>query len=170
MTPGIHSYVLGIDPGITGALAWVHLETKRLVQIAEMPTLLLPGGKKKIVDAPTAHRVISTGPLLERVAIEAVHASPRMGNVSAFSFGRSLGLIEAAAQVVCRDVIRVSPKDWQSALNLTGGDKEKHRERAQKLWPEHSDLFSKAKDDGAADAALIAYVTACRFSGQNVRM
>ena len=45
---------------------------------------------------------------------------------------------------------------WKRKLHLPGKDKEAARQRALQLFPKHHSLFSRKKDHGRADAALIA--------------
>ena len=49
----------------------------------------------------------------------------------------------------------ITPQRWQKAMEVRGG-KDGSRERAMQLFPMQSDLFKRKKDDGRADAALIA--------------
>jgi hypothetical protein len=50
----------------------------------------------------------------------------------------------------------VSPAKWKKALGLSA-DKGASRRRAIELWPERAQWFARVKDDGRAEAALIAY-------------
>jgi hypothetical protein len=50
----------------------------------------------------------------------------------------------------------VTPATWTKAVGRVAG-KDASRMRAMELFPSKADLFKRAKDDGRADAALIAY-------------
>jgi len=50
----------------------------------------------------------------------------------------------------------VSASKWKRALGLSA-DKGASRRRATELWPAQSAMFARVKDDGRAEAALIAY-------------
>lgn len=50
----------------------------------------------------------------------------------------------------------VSPAKWKRDLRLSA-DKGASRRRAIELWPSWAELFARVKDDGRAEAALIAH-------------
>ena len=50
----------------------------------------------------------------------------------------------------------VTPGVWKRHHGLIGGDKSESRAKAIALWPGHADLFKRRKDDGRAEAALVA--------------
>ena len=81
---------------------------------------------------------------------------PRQGLASTFKFGKGYGTLIGVLAALERPVVRVAPTTWTKALKV-GPDKDAHRMRAMETWPQHSGLFSRKKDDGRADAALIAY-------------
>ena len=54
-----------------------------------------------------------------------------------------------------RPVVFVTASKW-TKFHRVGADKDVHRRRACELWPASADYFSRKKDDGRADAALIA--------------
>ena len=85
---------------------------------------------------------------------------PKQGVTSSFNFGRSKGVVEGVFAAAGRPIVYVSPGVWKRALGLSK-DKGASRRRAIELWPDHTDKFRRAKDDGRAEAALIAlwYVT-----------
>ena len=82
---------------------------------------------------------------------------PAKGAVGAFSFGRARGVVEgvlAAAGVRCQFL---TPACWKRAVGLPPGrDKDAARGAAIQRWPAKAELFSRKKDDGRAEAALIA--------------
>lgn len=150
--------ILGIDPGLSGALAFIDGDDPMgSLNVIDMPTSeVLRNGKKK--------REISISELdncLRRAApdvayLELVGAMPGQGVSSMFSFGRSVGIIEALIVSHRVSYTTVSPRVWQRVVDMRKG-KDGARLRAQQLFPHYSNLFDRAKDDGRADAALIAY-------------
>jgi hypothetical protein len=78
------------------------------------------------------------------------------GATSAFAFGRGLGVIEGALASFERPTTMVRPQVWTKALGV-GSDKGAHRLAAQRLWPADAQVFNRVKDDGRADAALLAH-------------
>jgi len=73
-----------------------------------------------------------------------------------FNFGRSAGIIEGVVAAMHFPSTYVTPAAWTKAVGRAAG-KDASRMRAMELFPSKADLFKRAKDDGRADAALIAY-------------
>jgi len=138
--------IVGIDPGLTGAIALLH--GPRLEIVHDMPVT----GRN--VDAYELTRLLAEIGPVDRVLVETQQAMPRQGVSSTFrggaNFGRLLGVLAALE----RPVAHVTPAAWTRALRV-GSDKSAHRARAMDEWPDHAALFRRAKDDGRADAALI---------------
>lgn len=139
---------IGVDPGKTGAIAllWPNGE---LCEIHDMPIM----GKIVSPQILTSFEVWDDH-CYGTVIIEDVHAHPGQGVSSMFSFGRSLGVIEGVFAAAGKPIAYVSPAKWKKAMGLTA-DKGSSRRKAIERWPE-SRLFDRVKDDGRAEAALIA--------------
>jgi len=152
------SYVIGIDPGISGAIAF--FEDGKLDCVVDMPTLKIASGKtmKSHISAVTLVDILDGWyPRNEaHVVIEKVGALPGNGAVSMFNFGRSAGIIEGVVAAMHFPSTYVTPATWTKAVGRAAG-KDASRMRAMELFPTRADLFKRAKDDGRADAALIAY-------------
>jgi hypothetical protein len=73
-----------------------------------------------------------------------------------FNFGRSAGIIEGVVVGLNIPHTYVTPATWTKAVGRAAG-KDASRMRAMELFPSKAELFKRAKDDGRADAALIAY-------------
>lgn len=144
--------VLGIDPGINGALALIDTDDWTLA-ITDMPREPGKGGKNAV--SPTGVGRLFNAAMPDYTVIEDVTSSPQMGVVSAFSFGRSLGILEGAgaAQSI---MTKVRPQDWKAATK-TPKDKNEARRRAMQLFPCAYDLFVRVKDDGRAEAAILCF-------------
>lgn len=144
--------ILGIDPGIEGA--WAIVDGAGLVACGELPTV--GSGTKRQVSP------VLLSSLIERnypdiAVIEAVGAMPKQGVSSSFRFGEAVGTIKGVLGTRGIPVRMVSPVVWKRAFNLIGGDKEASRARAIERWPNAALLhFSRKKDHGRAEAALIA--------------
>jgi crossover junction endodeoxyribonuclease RuvC len=153
------SYVIGIDPGISGAIAI--FEDGKLDTIHDMPTLKIASGKtmKSHISAIGLVRILETSKLVHgsvHIVIEKVGAMPGQGVTSMFNFGRSAGIIEGVVAALQRPYTYVTPAAWTKAVGRAAG-KDASRMRAMELFPAKADLFKRAKDDGRADACLIAY-------------
>ena len=146
--------ILGIDPGLTGAMAWLDFNNN-LIAVEDMP--LTSYKKKKIIDAhKLCFYVDIHAKTTELAAIEQVGAHPGQGVVSAFTFGVTFGMAISAVASFNIPHTKIHPSVWKSDLNLSR-DKDLSRQMAMKLWPSHLDYFKRKKDDGRAEAALIAY-------------
>jgi len=151
------SFVIGIDPGISGAISVFNWYTRTLENVIDMPTLEVDSGKTK-------KRHISAVCLCNyltifsnaHVVIEKVGAMPGQGVSSMFNFGRSAGIIEGVVVGLKIPHTYVTPQTWTKAVGRAAG-KDASRMRAMELFPSKAELFKRAKDDGRADACLIAY-------------
>lgn len=141
--------VLGIDPGLTGGIAFLFPAWGR-VAAEDVP---LAGGE---VDVDTlAARLRQMAPTV--AVIERVHSMPKQGVSSTFKFGMAYGALRAVVAAMQIPTHLVTPQAWKRHFRL-GADKEESRELALRLWPgERSDgAFRRKKDHGRAEAALIA--------------
>lgn len=146
---------VGIDPGLDGAITLVR--GVDLLEVHDMPTVTRKVGKKqrREVSPHMLHDIAVTFGPVAGCIIEGVTSSPQMGVTSAFGFGRSLGIVEAVAACCLWRTTLVAPSVWKKAVGISK-DKGEARREACMLWPERSDLFARVKDDGRAEAALLA--------------
>lgn len=146
--------IIGIDVGLNGAIAMMRGET--LTGIIDMPTVTLDrnGKAKRQISIPELVAIIEEFKPSEAY-VEKVFAMAGQGVTSVFSFGRSLGAIEGILGARCIKTTLVTPQTWQKAMGVSGG-KDGARARAMEVFPWHTGYFKRVKDDGRADAALIA--------------
>jgi crossover junction endodeoxyribonuclease RuvC len=147
--------LIGIDPGLSGAIAVVG---DGRIACRDMPTLEM-NGKRRVCphalrDALQAIR--HEGHSVEMVILEHVQGVQGTGATSAFTFGRSFGVVEGVLAGLFLRHTLVRPQTWTKALGVSR-DKGSHRAAASRLWPQHADLFARVKDDGRADAALLCH-------------
>jgi len=148
--------ILGIDPGLSGALA-LYNTSDQTVEVFDMPVLeLVRNGKKKGEVSAQALANLLAGRGIKAAFLERVNAMPGQGVTSVFSFGRSTGIVEGILAAYDIPTTLVTPQAWQKAVGQRSG-KDGSRERAMQLFPAQADLFQRKKDDGRSDAALIAY-------------
>lgn len=147
---------LGIDPGVTGALAWLDSDGQ-IIDIVDMPIMTTTIGKtnRKAVNPQQLADLILSNPVTH-AWVEQVAARPGQGVTSMFGFGRSLGLIEGTLATRGVPYTFVTPRLWAKTTG-TGTGKDASRARACQLWPDHTHTFARVKDDGRAEAALIAH-------------
>lgn len=152
---------LGIDPGLSGALAFYAPRRNRL-DVYDMPTETYHrnGKVKRRVDAVELGRIIGGHAATDNIyaCVELVGAMPGQGVTSMFTFGRGVGVVDGVLGALeITPIVYVPPRTWMSAVGLPPkADKSLHRKFAQKAFPGAAHLFGRVKDDGRADAALIA--------------
>ena len=91
--------------------------------------------------------------------VEFVGARPGEGPTGAFSFGRSRGVIEGVCAAAGLPVAFLTPAHWKRLVGIAPGKegaKDAGRSEAIRRWPGHAATFARVKDDGRAEAALIA--------------
>jgi len=148
--------VLGVDPGVTGALAW--LDTNGRLEITDMPTVEL------ITSAGGKRRYVNPGPLIEHLqfyrATDAVYLERQWGQkgdgtIQAFGIGDAFGCVRTAVMATHLSYHLVAPGTWKRWVQCPP-KKKGGLQRARELFPAYADLFKREKDNGRADAALIA--------------
>lgn len=153
------SFVIGIDPGLSGAAVLYNVESLLVCDYLDMPTkeIVTAGKKKRKIDAYELFGWLEQQrKITSKVFVEKVGAMPGQGVTSSFNFGFSAGAIEACCVAAGLEVAYVQPQTWKRAMGLLGKDKNASRELATKLMPGAAGQFTRAKDDGRAEAALIA--------------
>lgn len=146
--------ILGIDPGITGAIAWLRDGT--LDRVEDMPVAEIKVGKgfrKRLVPALLA--TMLDLPNISHVFLEEVASRPGEGAVGAFSFGCGFGMIQGVLATLCLPYTLVRPQAWKTAMRVPA-DKGSAIARACREFPAMASKFARVKDDGRAEASLIA--------------
>lgn len=146
--------IIGIDPGLSGAIGVVDPEG-RLFAVWDTPTITVDvGGKpRRRIDLLALANLLL--PFRDaRVFIEHVGPSPRDSKAGTFAFGRAFGQIEG----ICAgfEPRLITPVVWKRAMGVPGSDKNLSRAKAAELFPDDAHRFARVKDDGRAEAALLA--------------
>jgi len=139
---------IGIDPGASGGIAVIS-ETG-FAQTFKMP--------ETEADVLALLRSYAIGDEVIRATIERVHTAPQMGVVSAFKFGRGVGVLHMALIAAGIPFDEVTPQAWQKMMGCIApkrvefGQKDKNitKRRAQALFPNLTITHA------VADALLIA--------------
>lgn len=147
------TYFLGIDPGLSGAMALYDPKAVQVV-IGDVPTLEING--KRVVDLATLAQYFDMNSgHVKHATIEAVGAMPGQGVSSMFKFGFVAGALQAMVAAHFIPVHLVQPAKWKKALGLTG-DKDASRRLASQHFPQFAHLWARVKDDGRAESVLLA--------------
>jgi len=153
--------ILGIDPGVHGALAWYDTEARRLVSVIDMPTVSAKRGKSALdVDGLRLSSIIrsAVSAKIDRAIVEQVQSRPRQGGQFSFgvNYGRVLGVLEALGI----PIVHASAQKWKQSMGLRGQDKSMSVRLAAELFKPQLYMFygpRGAELDGRAEAALLAY-------------
>lgn len=147
--------VLGVDPGLGGALALIETSLDHLV-VHDMP--VAPSGtrgRREITPVLLANMIRALDP--DVAYLELVHAMPKQGVTSVFTFGQGYGMLRGVLGALSVPTHLVRPEAWKRVLRLDQ-DKAGARAMAINLFPRHATLFARAKDHDRAEAALLAWV------------
>lgn len=143
------SCTLGIDPGVSGAVAVVN-DAGELVQVVDMPVFKI-GGKSKIDVHQLGDILARAGG--DKAVVELVGAMPGQGVTSMFTFGFATGAVHGAIGALGLPLDTVTPQKWKAHFRLSK-DKDEARQLATRKWPHGP--FARKMDAGRAEAALIA--------------
>lgn len=139
--------ILGVDPGLSGALAFYAPLAPDLITAEDVPVV---GAE---IDAPRlARRLAQLRPTV--AMIELATSMPKQGVASTFKYGRSFGTVLGVIGALGIPYHFTSPARWKKHFRLNS-DKEQSRTLAVRLWPA-AECFSLKKHHGRAEAALIA--------------
>jgi len=148
--------IIGIDPGLKGAIAFLYNDGSLLIE--DMPLKRIK--KKNRVDGGKLFQIVKyntallTPPAIT-AAFEDVNAMPKDGVVSAFRFGLGTGILIGVLEAAGVDILPIKPDVWKPALGLSP-DKSKSLALARQTFPQSLHYFKRSKDDGRAEAALLA--------------
>ena len=144
--------IVGIDPGLSGALACIGRQT---LLVRPMPVIKLTKGQD-LDGAEIKNFLIMEQPNL--VVIEQVNAMPGQGVTSMFNFGKSFGRLMGICEGLEIPYELVRPQAWKKSMGI-GGDKSSAIQKAKQLFPAVSLLPTprcKKDHDGMAEALLLA--------------
>jgi hypothetical protein len=140
--------IVGLDPGLSGALAFYWPDHPEIILAEDMPV-----ADKRVDAASLAERLRQMRP--DFAIVEAVGAMPGQGVSSTFKFGMAFGEIIGVLGALQIPYHLTSATRWKKHFHLTS-DKEASRALALRLWPAHSTTFNRKKDHGRAEASLLA--------------
>ncbi len=155
--------IAGIDPGLTGAMACVDYrihpdktaEKIRATALVDMPVTDQIDGSPLPDGVSLLRKLRAAKP--DIIVLEHVSARPGNGQRAAFRFAQGFGATLTAAQMLHEKpcVHLVAPSSWKRAMHLSE-NKEESLIRARILFPEAARALQRKKDDGRAEALLLA--------------
>ena len=151
--------VIGIDPGLSGALAVVNEVdgTFTVEAVHDLPTYsekTSTGKTRRYIDPVALLALLKAIGKVDRVQCERMIAPPGVSGMSAFSMGATMATIAATLRIARVPYKLVSSGVWKRALDVPA-DKEAARLHASRLF-QSSEHWQRKKDHNRAEAALIA--------------
>lgn len=149
--------IAGIDPGKTGALAILHPDGS--AEFFDVPRIVLKGKNKPAWSQWAREWCMALDLAVpDMVVIEDIAARPGQGVTSMFTFGRTLGFVHGLVTATTSCPVHfVTPSVWKGKLGLLNSSKGASREKATALYPKSVGLLDRVKDDGRAEAILLAH-------------
>lgn len=179
--PRTMTLIGGCDPGVTGAICVFNLDDGSL-RIYDMPRAFVDQGKGRQARTRNITSAVQLGELMAKMDpkpdvmwLEDVAARPGQGVSSMFTFGRAVGVVEGVMGALSIPVMHVTPGVWMKDFGVVGksslhsgkaGRVANSRALASSAFPEYAQLFSRVKDNGRADATLIALYGAKHATGK----
>ena len=152
-------YIIGIDPGISGAICF--FDNGKILDVIDMPTMIDGKKNKKQVNGSQLvneinQRISNISNSKISVVVEHVTAMPGQGVTSMFNFGQSFGVLKGICAALKLPIFFIRPIKWKKYYNLINTEKDASRTKAIEMFPSFSSQLSKKKDSNKADAILIA--------------
>lgn len=141
--------ILGIDAGMTGALAYYDGEE---LLIYDMP--VFKGNNGMELDIHGLFSIVKDCEV-KHLFLEKTTAIHGISGKSYYSMGKSEGAILGIACSLNIPYTLVRPNVWKKTMSCAA-DKDAARKRASELLPSFSHNWDRKKDHGRAEAALIS--------------
>jgi crossover junction endodeoxyribonuclease RuvC len=155
-------YILGIDPGLSGGYAVIDGEGT-FITCGAFPThVIKKSGKKSTqLDGVSLADELDLYKGALHAFIETVSSRPRQQGQ--FQFGVNVGMLHGMLYAMRVPFTGVSPASWKMNFGIKRLESETKAQKksearaiASKFYPKHADKFKRVKDDGVAEATLIA--------------
>jgi crossover junction endodeoxyribonuclease RuvC len=165
VVPVVSDLIIGIGPGVTGALALLS-DNGDLIDVMDMPSLADGTKGRSTVNAPLLAELLAKWHARE-VFCEFVSSRPTDGAIQAFAFGRSRGAIEVVCGALSLPITLITPPVWKRFHDIPPGDamKDLARSKAISKWPAMAQRFARKHDHNRAEACLIALCGLLRNGG-----
>lgn len=144
------AFFLGIDPGRQGAIAVLDSDTMA-VAVHDMPDT-----------TAGLHDLIAGLPLIKVALLEKPFFPRMIGITNAVKIATAYGTLTGALAWRSISVREIPPVEWKKRLGLSSV-KAASREKASMLFPDIAEQFKRVKDDGRAEAAILAWLAKEKF-------
>ena len=151
--------IIGIDPGISGAICF--FQNGEITDVIDIPSMADGKKNKRQINSQQvfneiSERIINIPKKEIIVVIEQVSAMPGQGVTSMFNFGQSFGVLKGICSAMQLSMYFVRPAKWKKYYGLIKTEKDASRTKVIEIFPYISNKLSKKKDSNKADAILIA--------------
>ena len=149
--------IIGIDPGLSGAIAV--LENNKVLNIFDIPVMSEGKKNKRQLNSALLVNLLRENINKEEevaVVVEQVNAMPGQGVTSMFNFGQTFGALKGICAALELPIFFVRPSKWKKYFELINSSKDASRTKAIEMYPKLSNQLSKKKDVNKSDAILIA--------------
>ena len=155
-------YFIGIDPGLTGAIALVD-DAGVFCELVDLPIKVKyctkQGAIKNCIDAVKLEDMLNSF-IAEYgdgiiVFLEDVHGRGGWSAPISFGLGETIGALNATLNIVGLEVNWITPTFWKKYFKVTS-NKEGTLAKANSMYPEARKYISRKKDHNRAEALLIA--------------
>lgn len=147
---------IGIDPGLTGAIALFKIDGEKntILEIWDMP--LKEFFKKKKLDGKALLKTLPEDLKGIPITIEHVHSMPISGRAACFSFGQVFGHILGLIDALGGEYKFITPDAWKKLVGLkAGATKDDSIDIAKKYFTNAEDWLTKRAHHNRAEALLI---------------
>jgi crossover junction endodeoxyribonuclease RuvC len=142
-------YIIGIDPGKYGAIAYYNCANQS-IDVKDCPlTKIETIDYSKMAELVKPHES-------NAVAIMEQVNSYGMGKQSAFNFGVNVGAWRSTLACYSIPVQTISPRIWKPGMGLSD-DKSRSIELAKELFPNMASKLTRKKDHDRAEAMLLIH-------------
>lgn len=164
MEQGQYDYVMAIDPGLSGAIALYHT-VSGVLEVDDIPVQIAKKTGNRYDLARLRALIEENASFADACVVEKVTSMPRQGVASAFNFGYGCGLLDGLLEQYPLPVYHITPAVWKAGAGIArlgptakrADRKNAARDRACEVFPKYTSLFARVKDDGRAEAALLAW-------------
>lgn len=147
-------YIVGIDPGLSGAITFIREDGA--LSVVDMPTAIktVSGKKKRSIDRNRLREIFDRDDILH-VIMELQGTRPGQSAQSTVSTSRHFGLLEGVVLANYHPYTIIAPLTWKKALRVPK-DKKESMARASELMPRCAHKWANAGHDGRAESAMLA--------------
>ena len=149
--------IIGIDPGLSGAIAI--LENNKVLNIFEIPVMTEGKKNKRQLNSAQLVKLMKDNILKNEevsVVVEQVNAMPGQGVTSMFNFGQTFGAIKGICAALGLPIFFVRPSKWKKHFELINSSKDSSRTKAIEMYPLLSNELAKKKEVNNSVSILIS--------------